>query len=89
MSYSTILIPCILICNCFKIMLLFFIPPIELLISFKHSDLMLVSSGTAEYTLVKEDVGCRLEFVYIPINFEGILIFIFLWQNMFLILYHL
>jgi len=32
---------------------------------------MLVSAGTSEYTLTKEDVGCCLTFVYIPINFEG------------------
>ncbi|TQD70518.1 hypothetical protein C1H46_043948 [Malus baccata] len=34
-------------------------------------DLVLVSTGTPEYTLTKEDVGHRLAFVYIPINFEG------------------
>ncbi|KAJ1437037.1 Leucine-rich repeat [Sesbania bispinosa] len=34
-------------------------------------DLLLVSAGTSEYTLAKEDVGCCLAFVYIPINFEG------------------
>ncbi|KAK7304069.1 hypothetical protein RJT34_15087 [Clitoria ternatea] len=33
--------------------------------------LLLVSAGTSEYTLTKEDVGCCLDFVYIPINFEG------------------
>ncbi|XP_031264195.1 187-kDa microtubule-associated protein AIR9 isoform X1 [Pistacia vera] len=32
---------------------------------------VLVSTGTAEYTLVKEDVGRQLAFVYIPINLEG------------------
>ncbi|KAL2604532.1 hypothetical protein AAZV13_09G072900 [Glycine max] len=32
---------------------------------------LLVSAGTSEYTLTKEDVGCCLAFVYIPINFEG------------------
>ncbi|KAF5205341.1 Microtubule-associated air9-like protein [Thalictrum thalictroides] len=31
----------------------------------------LVSTGTADYTLTKEDVGCKLAFMYIPINFEG------------------
>lgn len=31
----------------------------------------LVSTGTSEYTLTKEDVGRQLAFVYIPINFEG------------------
>ncbi|XP_077243847.1 outer arm dynein light chain 1 protein [Tasmannia lanceolata] len=31
----------------------------------------LLSTGTAEYTLTKEDVGKSLAFVYIPINFEG------------------
>ncbi|KAH7544588.1 hypothetical protein FEM48_Zijuj01G0001700 [Ziziphus jujuba var. spinosa] len=34
-------------------------------------DFTLVSSGTPEYTLTKEDVGLCLAFVYIPINFEG------------------
>ncbi|XP_072986679.1 187-kDa microtubule-associated protein AIR9 [Typha latifolia] len=32
---------------------------------------LLASTGTTEYTLAKEDVGLRLKFVYIPINFEG------------------
>ncbi|XP_044495976.1 187-kDa microtubule-associated protein AIR9 isoform X2 [Mangifera indica] len=32
---------------------------------------VVVSTGTAEYTLAKEDVGRQLAFVYIPINFEG------------------
>ncbi|KAJ6832033.1 187-kDa microtubule-associated protein AIR9 [Iris pallida] len=32
---------------------------------------ILVSSGTTEYTLTKEDVGRRMTFVYIPTNFEG------------------
>ncbi|KAK4440224.1 microtubule-associated protein AIR9 [Sesamum alatum] len=31
----------------------------------------LVLTGTNEYTLTKEDVGRRLTFVYIPVNFEG------------------
>lgn len=35
-------------------------------------DFTLVSSGTSEYTLTKEDVGRCLAFVYIPINFEGL-----------------
>ncbi|XP_065846855.1 187-kDa microtubule-associated protein AIR9 [Euphorbia lathyris] len=34
-------------------------------------DSLLVSMGTAEYTLTKEDVGRHMVFVYIPINFEG------------------
>ncbi|XVE67511.1 hypothetical protein DITRI_Ditri08aG0166900 [Diplodiscus trichospermus] len=34
-------------------------------------DFLLVTSGTSEYTLTKEDVGRRLAFIYIPINFEG------------------
>ncbi|XP_004293996.1 PREDICTED: 187-kDa microtubule-associated protein AIR9 [Fragaria vesca subsp. vesca] len=34
-------------------------------------DFVLVSTGTSEYTLSKEDVGHRLAFAYIPINFEG------------------
>lgn len=36
-----------------------------------NGDFVLVSAGTTEYTLTKEDVGRRLAFVYIPINFEG------------------
>lgn len=27
--------------------------------------------GTDEYTLTKEDIGQRLTFVYVPVNFEG------------------
>lgn len=34
-------------------------------------DFLLVSAGTCEYVLTKEDVGRCLVFVYIPINFEG------------------
>ncbi|XP_009597927.1 187-kDa microtubule-associated protein AIR9 [Nicotiana tomentosiformis] len=34
-------------------------------------EFVLVSSGTNEYTLTKEDVGWCLAFVYIPVNFEG------------------
>ncbi|GMI70655.1 AUXIN-INDUCED IN ROOT CULTURES 9 [Hibiscus trionum] len=34
-------------------------------------DFLIVTSGTSEYTLTKEDVGRRLAFIYIPINFEG------------------
>ncbi|GLT97098.1 hypothetical protein SLE2022_146820 [Rubroshorea leprosula] len=34
-------------------------------------DFVLVSAGTSEYVLTKEDVGRCLAFVYIPINFEG------------------
>ncbi|XP_057465602.1 187-kDa microtubule-associated protein AIR9 isoform X2 [Actinidia eriantha] len=34
-------------------------------------DFVFVSTGTTQYTLIKEDVGRRLAFVYIPINFEG------------------
>ncbi|KAL2327482.1 hypothetical protein Fmac_020909 [Flemingia macrophylla] len=37
----------------------------------RDSSFLLVSAGTSEYTLTKEDVGCCLAFVYIPINFEG------------------
>lgn len=33
----------------------------------------LVLSGAAEYTLTREDVGSRVVFTYIPINFEGLL----------------
>lgn len=36
-----------------------------------NGDFVMVSRGTSEYTLTKEDVGRRLSFVYIPINFEG------------------
>lgn len=36
---------------------------------FREFDLFL--TGTTEYTLTKEDVGRRLAFVYIPMNFEG------------------
>lgn len=31
----------------------------------------LVLSGTTEFTLTREDVGCRMVFTYIPVNFEG------------------
>ncbi|XAR72534.1 hypothetical protein NMG60_11019208 [Bertholletia excelsa] len=34
-------------------------------------EFVLVSTGTTEYTITKEDVGRRLAFVYIPVNFEG------------------
>lgn len=34
-------------------------------------DYVLVSTGTAEYILTKEDVGRQLVFVYMPINFGG------------------
>ncbi|XP_050872526.1 187-kDa microtubule-associated protein AIR9 isoform X1 [Lathyrus oleraceus] len=34
-------------------------------------DFLLVSAGTSDYTLTKEDVGYCLMFIYIPINFEG------------------
>lgn len=30
-----------------------------------------MSKGTAEYALTKEDVGLRLHFIYVPVNFEG------------------
>lgn len=30
-----------------------------------------MSIGTNEYSLTKEDIGRRLAFVYIPVNFEG------------------
>lgn len=32
---------------------------------------LLVSTGTSEYTLTKDDVGRVLAFIYIPTNFEG------------------
>lgn len=34
-------------------------------------DFVLVLTGTNEYSLSKEDVGSRLAFVYLPVNFEG------------------
>ncbi|XP_031505223.1 187-kDa microtubule-associated protein AIR9 isoform X2 [Nymphaea colorata] len=34
-------------------------------------DFTVVSTGTVEYSLSKKDIGLRLMFVYIPINFEG------------------
>ncbi|KAL8192254.1 hypothetical protein R6Q57_027921 [Mikania cordata] len=34
-------------------------------------DFVLVLTGTTEYILSKEDVGSRLAFVYLPVNFEG------------------
>ncbi|KAL6991640.1 187-kDa microtubule-associated protein air9, partial [Sarracenia purpurea var. burkii] len=34
-------------------------------------DFLLVSTGSIDYTLTKEDVGRRLAFVYIPVNLEG------------------
>ncbi|KAF2317884.1 hypothetical protein GH714_041204 [Hevea brasiliensis] len=37
----------------------------------ENGDFLLVSMGTSEYTLTKEDVGRHIAFVYIPINFEG------------------
>ncbi|WVZ21289.1 hypothetical protein V8G54_008611 [Vigna mungo] len=39
--------------------------------SMDSGGLLLVSAGTSEYTLTKEDVGSCVAFVYIPINFEG------------------
>ncbi|CAN6465482.1 unnamed protein product [Victoria cruziana] len=35
------------------------------------SDFTVVSTGAMEYSLTKKDIGLRLMFVYIPINFEG------------------
>ncbi|XP_023003645.1 187-kDa microtubule-associated protein AIR9 [Cucurbita maxima] len=34
-------------------------------------EFVLVSSGTCEYTLNKEDVGRQLTFAYVPVNLEG------------------
>uniref|UniRef100_A0A5B7C371 187-kDa microtubule-associated protein AIR9 n=1 Tax=Davidia involucrata TaxID=16924 RepID=A0A5B7C371_DAVIN len=34
-------------------------------------EFILVSTGTTEYNLTKEDIGRRLAFLYVPINFEG------------------
>lgn len=42
---------------------------------------MLVLTGTSEYALTKEDVGRRLAFVYIPINFEGFPIYLLSWKH--------
>ncbi|KAK6932089.1 hypothetical protein RJ641_001713 [Dillenia turbinata] len=39
--------------------------------SIETGEFVLISAGAAEYTLTKEDVGRRLTFVYVPINFEG------------------
>lgn len=38
---------------------------------FFGSEFVWVMSGAAEYVLSKDDVGKRLAFAYIPINFEG------------------
>jgi hypothetical protein len=40
--------------------------------AFAGRDFLLLSTGTSEYTLTKEDVGRHLAFVYIPTNFEGL-----------------
>lgn len=40
-------------------------------IIFFGSEFVWVMSGAAEYVLSKDDVGKRLAFAYIPINFEG------------------
>lgn len=40
--------------------------------AFAGRDFLIVSTGTSEFTLTKEDVGRRLAFVYIPTNFEGL-----------------
>ena len=40
--------------------------------AFAGRDFLLVSTGTSEFNLTKEDVGRRLAFVYIPTNFEGL-----------------
>ena len=42
------------------------------LLHFGFREFQGVSVGATEYTLTKDDVGCRLSFIYIPINFEGI-----------------
>lgn len=33
----------------------------------------MVLSGASDYTLTREDVGSRVVFTYIPVNFEGLL----------------
>ncbi|KQK21044.1 187-kDa microtubule-associated protein AIR9 [Brachypodium distachyon] len=37
----------------------------------ENGGFLLVLSNSTEYTLTKEDVGCRLKYVYTPINLEG------------------
>ncbi|XP_050222045.1 187-kDa microtubule-associated protein AIR9 isoform X2 [Mercurialis annua] len=37
----------------------------------ESGNFQLVSTGTSEYTLTKDDVGRHIAFAYIPINFEG------------------
>ncbi|XP_078162701.1 outer arm dynein light chain 1 protein isoform X2 [Carex rostrata] len=37
----------------------------------ENGEFVLVSSGTTEYTLTKQDIGSRLKFMYIPVNLEG------------------
>ncbi|CAM8932942.1 unnamed protein product [Rhodiola kirilowii] len=37
----------------------------------ESGDFKIVLTGTAEYTLTKDDVGKQIAFVYVPINFEG------------------
>lgn len=36
-----------------------------------NGEFVLVSTGTNEYVLTKDDIGRRLAFSYIPVNFEG------------------
>ncbi|KAL9252679.1 187-kDa microtubule-associated protein AIR9-like protein [Drosera capensis] len=36
-----------------------------------YGDFELVLAGAPEYNLTRDDVGCSIAFVYIPINFEG------------------
>ncbi|KAL3833703.1 hypothetical protein ACJIZ3_008439 [Penstemon smallii] len=38
----------------------------------KDGEYTLVFTGTNEYTLTKEDIGRRMAFAYIPVNFEGV-----------------
>ncbi|KAJ8449889.1 hypothetical protein Cgig2_029251 [Carnegiea gigantea] len=37
-------------------------------------DFEMVLNGAAEYTLTREDIGHHMAFVYIPVNFEGMLL---------------
>jgi hypothetical protein len=44
---------------------------IYLFSSLMCTEFLLVSTGTNEYILTKDDVGRRLGFSFIPVNFEG------------------
>lgn len=57
------------------------------LLAFYDRDFILVSTGTYEYTFTKQDIGRRLVFVYIPINFEGLSFNLYLVEAVNIILY--